>query len=59
MPLLKNRLFFTFVLATPFLINIGVNGNIVASTLDVSTWRWGIGMFGIIYTGEGGRHASR
>jgi SIT family siderophore-iron:H+ symporter-like MFS transporter len=48
---LKNRLFFTFVPATPFLINTWVSGNIVAKTLDTSTWRWGIGMFGIIYPG--------
>lgn len=48
---LKNRLFFTFVPATPFIINTWVSGDIVQLTLDTTTWRWGIGMFGIIYPG--------
>ena len=48
---LKNRLFLTFVPATPFLIGTWVSGNIVARTLDTSTWRWGIGMFGVVYPG--------
>ncbi|KAE8452619.1 hypothetical protein EG329_013878 [Mollisiaceae sp. DMI_Dod_QoI] len=47
---LKSRLLSSFVPALPFLINSWVSGNISAAVLGVTTWRWGVGMFAIIYT---------
>ena len=36
-------------LALPFLINTWVSGNISQAVLTTTTWRWGIGMWAIIY----------
>lgn len=33
-------------------INTWVSGNVTSSVLGVTTWRWGIAMFAIIYPGE-------
>ncbi|KAF2086775.1 siderochrome-iron transporter Sit1 [Saccharata proteae CBS 121410] len=46
---LKARLFFSYIPATPYIINAWVSGNITSSTLETTTWRWGIGMWAIIY----------
>jgi len=46
---LRNRLFFSYIPATPFLINAWVSGNIQNSIQQVTTWRWGIGMWCIIF----------
>ncbi|KAH8592033.1 siderochrome-iron uptake transporter [Bisporella sp. PMI_857] len=46
---LKSRLAFSFVPALPFLINAWVSGDISEAVLRVTTWRWGVGMFAIIY----------
>ncbi|CAG8972102.1 hypothetical protein HYALB_00011234 [Hymenoscyphus albidus] len=46
---LKSRLVFSFVPALPFLINTWVSGDISAAVLGVTSWRWGVGMFAIIY----------
>ncbi|ETW83548.1 major facilitator superfamily [Heterobasidion irregulare TC 32-1] len=46
---LRNRVLFSFIPATPFLINTWISGNVTAAVLGVTTWRWGIGMWAIIY----------
>lgn len=45
----RARLLFSYVPALPFLINTWVSGNITAAVLAATTWRWGIGMWCIIY----------
>ncbi|CAL3971964.1 unnamed protein product [Diplocarpon coronariae] len=47
---LKSRLVFSFVPTLPFLINTWVSGDIAEAVLAVTTWRWGVGMFALIYT---------
>lgn len=46
---LRARLFFSFVPALPFIINTWVSGNITSEVLEHSTWKWGIGMWAVIY----------
>lgn len=51
----RARLFFSFIPALPFLINAWISGNVVnavmfpGGVLDESRWKWGIGMWCIIY----------
>ncbi|KKA28124.1 hypothetical protein TD95_000994 [Thielaviopsis punctulata] len=45
----RARVFFSYIPALPFIINTWVSGNISSSVLRTTTWKWGIGMFGIIY----------
>lgn len=46
---LRNRLFFTYLLVWPTLINTWVTGTIAQKILIGGTgWRWGIGMWGCI-----------
>ncbi|KAL5526153.1 hypothetical protein ACEPAG_7491 [Sanghuangporus baumii] len=45
---LRNRLFFSYIPATPYLINAWVSGNITEAILENSSWRWGVGMFAIL-----------
>ncbi|KAJ8104885.1 hypothetical protein OPT61_g10514 [Boeremia exigua] len=47
---LRSRLFFSYVPAIPFLINTWVAGDVSSAVLTVTTWRWGVGMWAIIYT---------
>ncbi|KAF2500569.1 MFS general substrate transporter [Lophium mytilinum] len=46
---LKTRVFFSYIPTTPFIINTWVSGNIGSATLANAGWRWGIGMWAIIY----------
>lgn len=46
----RARLIFSYIPATPFLITTWVSGNISQAVLDVTSWKWGIGMWCIIYT---------
>jgi SIT family siderophore-iron:H+ symporter-like MFS transporter len=46
---LRARLFFSYIPNLPYLINTWVSGNIAAAVLGVTSWRWGIGMFAIIF----------
>lgn len=46
---LRSRLLWSYIAATPFIINTWVSGNIAQSVLDTTTWRWGVGMWAIIY----------
>ncbi|KAL2162297.1 hypothetical protein VTH06DRAFT_7210 [Thermothelomyces fergusii] len=45
----RARLFFSYIPAMPFLITTWVSGNISAAVLSATTWRWGVGMWCIIY----------
>ncbi|KAI9367233.1 major facilitator superfamily domain-containing protein [Aspergillus egyptiacus] len=45
----RSRLFFSYIPATPFIINTWIGGNLTDAVLKVTTWRWGIGMFTIIF----------
>ena len=45
----RSRLFFSYIPALPFLINTWVSGNISEAVLGATTWRWGFGMWCIIY----------
>ncbi|KAJ5310633.1 uncharacterized protein N7443_003094 [Penicillium atrosanguineum] len=45
----RSRLLFSFIPALPFIINTWISGNLTAAVLKVTSWRWGIGMFAIIY----------
>ncbi|KAF2851593.1 siderochrome-iron transporter-like protein Sit1 [Plenodomus tracheiphilus IPT5] len=47
---LRSRLFFSYVPAIPFLINTWVSGDVSQAVLQATTWRWGVGMWCIIYT---------
>ncbi|KAH8926896.1 MFS general substrate transporter, partial [Atractiella rhizophila] len=47
---LRNRVLLSFVPATPFLINAWISGDVTQAVLDATTWRWGVGMWAIIYT---------
>jgi SIT family siderophore-iron:H+ symporter-like MFS transporter len=46
---LRSRLLFSYVPAIPFLINTWIGGDVGAAVLGRTTWRWGIGMWAIIY----------
>jgi SIT family siderophore-iron:H+ symporter-like MFS transporter len=46
---LRARLFFSYIPALPFIINTWVSGNITQAVLGATTWKWGIGMWCIIY----------
>lgn len=47
---LRSRLLFSYVPAIPFLINTWISGDVSQAVLNNTTWRWGIGMWCIIYT---------
>lgn len=46
---MRTRVFFSYIPAMPFIIITWVSGNVTASVLGATTWRWGIGMWCIIY----------
>jgi SIT family siderophore-iron:H+ symporter-like MFS transporter len=46
---LRARLFFSYIPALPFLVNTWISGNVTAAVLGATTWKWGIGMWAIIY----------
>ena len=45
----RSRLFFYTLPNIHFIVTIWISGNISASMLVHSTWRWGIGMWAIVY----------
>lgn len=45
----KTRLFFAFVPNWPFLLNTWISGNVTSAVLSNTSWKWGIGMFAILY----------
>lgn len=46
---LRSRLLWSYIAAMPFIVNTWVSGNIAQSVLETTTWRWGVGMWAIIY----------
>ncbi|RVX71343.1 hypothetical protein B0A52_04917 [Exophiala mesophila] len=46
---MKTRMFFAYLPGAPYIINTWISGNVVESVLRTSTWKWGIGMWAIIY----------
>ncbi|TWU72683.1 hypothetical protein ED733_003420 [Metarhizium rileyi] len=46
---MRARVFFSYIPALPFVINTWISGNVTSAVLAVTTWRWGIGMWCIIY----------
>ncbi|KAF1850950.1 major facilitator superfamily protein [Cucurbitaria berberidis CBS 394.84] len=46
---LRSRLFFSYIPAAPFIINTWVSGDVASAVLGTTTWRWGIGMWCLIY----------
>ncbi|QYS96843.1 hypothetical protein H0G86_004079 [Trichoderma simmonsii] len=46
---MRARVFFSYIPALPFVINTWISGSITSAVLRVTTWRWGIGMWCIIY----------
>ncbi|WVO20323.1 uncharacterized protein IAS62_001617 [Cryptococcus decagattii] len=46
---LRSRLLFSYIPATPFLINAWISGNVASAVLTHSSWGWGIGMWAIIF----------
>ncbi|CVK87632.1 probable SIT1-Transporter of the bacterial siderophore ferrioxamine B [Fusarium mangiferae] len=45
----RSRLFFSYIPALPFIINTWISGDVTEAVLGATTWRWGIGMWCIIY----------
>ncbi|KAE9992485.1 hypothetical protein EG327_008874 [Venturia inaequalis] len=45
----KERLIFAYVPVLPFLLNSWISGDVSEAVLKTTSWRWGIGMFAIIY----------
>jgi SIT family siderophore-iron:H+ symporter-like MFS transporter len=45
----RARLIFSYVPAMPFLITTWVSGNVSQAVLGATSWRWGVGMWCIIY----------
>ncbi|KFZ17872.1 hypothetical protein V502_04377 [Pseudogymnoascus sp. VKM F-4520 (FW-2644)] len=46
---LRSRLFFSYIPAAPFIINTWVSGDVTSAVLKDSNWRWGVGMWAIIF----------
>lgn len=46
---MRARVFFSYVPALPFVVNTWLSGTVTSAVLRVATWRWGIGMWCIIY----------
>lgn len=46
---MRARVFFSYIPALPFVINTWISGNVTSAVLAVTSWRWGIGMWCIIY----------
>jgi SIT family siderophore-iron:H+ symporter-like MFS transporter len=46
---MRARVFFSYLPAVPFLINTWISGNITSAVLHATSWRWGLGMWAIIY----------
>lgn len=46
---LRSRLFFSYIPALPFIINTWISGSVTSAVLGTTTWKWGIGMWALIY----------
>ncbi|KAJ5889044.1 hypothetical protein N7495_009085 [Penicillium taxi] len=47
---MRSRVLFSYLPATPFIINTWISGNITSMVLERTSWRWGIGMWCFIYS---------
>ncbi|KAF4122977.1 MFS transporter, SIT family, siderophore-iron:H+ symporter [Geosmithia morbida] len=45
----RARVFFSYIPALPFIINTWVSGNIATDVLAAAGWRWGYGMWAVIF----------
>lgn len=46
---MRTRVVFSYISAAPFIINAWISGNVTNAVLKTTTWRWGVGMWTIIY----------
>lgn len=46
---MRARVFFSYIPALPFLVNTWISGNVTEAMLSVASWRWGMGMWAIIF----------
>ncbi|KAF4119363.1 MFS transporter, SIT family, siderophore-iron:H+ symporter [Geosmithia morbida] len=46
---MRARVFFSYIPAMPFLINTWISGNVTSAVLKVASWRWGMGMWAVIF----------
>ncbi|TPX13538.1 uncharacterized protein E0L32_006009 [Thyridium curvatum] len=46
---LRSRLFFLFLPSMPNIVNVWISGNVTSSVLTTTTWRWGVGIWCIVY----------
>ena len=46
---LRSRLFFSYIPTLPFIINTWISGSVTSAVLGTTTWKWGIGMWALIY----------
>lgn len=46
---MRSRVFFSYVPAIPFLFNTWLSGKLASAALEITDWRWGIGMWAPIY----------
>jgi MFS transporter, SIT family, siderophore-iron:H+ symporter len=46
---MRARVFFSYIPAVPFLVNTWISGNVTSAVLARTSWRWGLGMWAIIY----------
>lgn len=46
---MRARVFFSYIPAIPFLVNTWISGSVTSAVLARTSWRWGLGMWAIIY----------
>ncbi|KAK2750683.1 hypothetical protein FQN57_002756 [Myotisia sp. PD_48] len=46
---MRSRVFFAALPNVPYIINTWISGNVTSAILATTTWRWGIGMWAIIF----------
>lgn len=46
---LRSRLTWSYISVTPYIINAWISGDVASSVYRTAGWRWGIGMWAIIY----------
>ncbi|CAL5869856.1 uncharacterized protein PFLUO_LOCUS4087 [Penicillium psychrofluorescens] len=47
---MRSRVLFSYLPAAPYIINTWISGNVTSAVLARTSWRWGIGMWAIIYS---------
>lgn len=46
---LRSRVFFSYIPTLPYIIITWISGNVTSAVLGATTWKWGIGMWALIY----------